>query len=263
MGSETISATPPAPLAQLYSGGQEDVWLGFKRHTFTVDGCTCWLVEPKVPAPGHPWVWSMMFPAMFAERTGVPALLGHGYYYAYMSVGDTFGAPSALAHLTAFHRALTGAGLRSKAVLMGLSRGGLYAYNWAAQNPDKVSVIYGDAPVCNFQSWPYGEGAGRHSDEWKLLLATYGFKTDAEALACPTQPIREMAPIARARIALITVVGDVDTNVPCLQNTALIEQECKALGLPITVIHKPTGAHHPHGLTDPTPVVAFILEHNR
>jgi len=261
--SGVLAFLPITPPRMAFPGGHEDLWLGFKRHTFQVDGCECWLVEPKLPLAGNHWLWSMMFPADFADRTGVTALLAQGYYYAYMSVGNTFGAPSALAHLSAFYRAMTGAGLRSKAVLLGLSRGGLYAYNWAAQNPEKVSVICGDAPVCNFASWPYGHGAGSHSEAWQSLLALYGFKTDAEALACPTQPIREMKPIARARIALITVVGDADINVPYAENTALIERECKKLGAEITVIHKPGGAHHPHGLADPAPVVSFIIEHDR
>jgi alpha-beta hydrolase superfamily lysophospholipase len=179
-----------------------------------------------------------------------------------MSVGDTFGAPSALAHLDAFYKAMTGAGLRSKVALVGLSRGGLYAYNWAARNPEKVSVIYGDAPVCNFASWPYAHGAPAGAPEWKKLLAVYGFTTDAQALSCPTQPIKEMEPLAAAHIPLINVVGDADTTVPYAENTAIIEQEYKKLGGEITVLHKPGCNHHPHGLDDPTPVVNFIMQHD-
>ena len=174
-----------------HSDGKQDMWLGFTRHTFKVDGCPCWLVEPKTPLPGIHWVWWLMFPTAFPERTGAPALLAKGYYYAYMSVGDTFGAPSALDHLDAFYGAMTQAGLRSKVALVGLSRGGLYAYNWAARNPEKVSTIYGDAPVCNFASWPYAHGAPGGAEEWKKLLSVYGFKTNEEALACPSQPIKE------------------------------------------------------------------------
>jgi hypothetical protein len=269
-GIPQAQAQTPPPAAAVTSAApdlsafapKDDVWLGFKRHKFTVDGCECWLVDPPKPLPGNHWVWWLMFPGAFADRTGTQALLNKGYYYAYMSVGDTFGAPSALAHLSAFYKAMTGAGLRSKVALVGLSRGGLYAYNWASQNPEKVSLIYGDAPVCNFASWPYAHGAPGGASEWKKLLAVYGFKTDEEALACPTQPIKEMGPIAAAHIPLITVVGDVDTAVPYAENTALVEAEYKKLGGDITVMHKPTCNHHPHGLDDPTPVVDFILQHD-
>ncbi len=259
----TASAASFHPPKKLFAGGQEDRWFGFKRHVFQLAGRTCWLVEPKVPLAGNPWAWWMTFPTAFPERTGAPALLAKGYYYAHMDVGDTFGAPSALAQLSSLYQAMTGAGLRSKVVLAGLSRGGLYAYNWAAQNPDKVSVIYGDAPVCQFASWPYRYGANRDSPEWKSLLALYGFKTDAEALACPTQPIRELGPLAQARISLLCVVGDADTDVPYKDNTAIVEREYNKLGGVITVIHKPGGEHHPHGLPDPAPIVSFILQHDR
>ena len=62
-------------------------------------------------------------------------------------------------HMTAFYDELTGRhGLAKKTVLEGFSRGGLFAYNWAAANPEKVACIYGDAPVCDFKSWPGGKG---------------------------------------------------------------------------------------------------------
>lgn len=256
-------ANPQAPLNISALGGKVDVWLGYKRHLFQVDGCSCWLVEPKTPRAGNHWVWCMMFPNAFSERTGTPELLAQGYYYAYMSVGDTFGAPSALAHLDAFYKAMTHLGLRSRVALIGISRGGLYAYNWAALNPEKVSVIYGDAPVCNFASWPYAHGAPQGAVEWKKLLAVYGYKSDQEALASPSQPIKELAPLAQAHIPLISVVGDADTTVPYPENTALVEQEYKKRGGEIIVLHKPGCNHHPHGLTDPTPVVDFIIQHDR
>jgi hypothetical protein len=242
---------------------KEDVWLGAKRYLFTVDGCSAWVAIPKTPLPENHWAWWMMFPDAFPERCGEQALLDRGYYVAFLDVGNTFGAPSALAHLSAFYRAMTALGLRPKVALVGVSRGGLYAYNWTAQNPEKVSVIYGDAPVCNFASWPYAHGAGKDSGDWKSLLAVYGFKSDAEALACPTQPIKELGPVARAHIPLIHVVGDADTAVPVAENTTIVEKEYQQLGGTIVVLHKPGGEHHPHGLDDPTPVVDFILEHDK
>ena len=54
-------------------------------------------------------------------------------------------------------------GFAKKAALVGLSRGGLYCYNWAVANPDKVASLYGDAPVCDFKSWPGGKGKGKGS----------------------------------------------------------------------------------------------------
>lgn len=240
--------------------GKTDQWRGFTRHSFTVDGCNAWIVEPKQAAPGHPWTWCMEFPDAFTERTGVPALLAKGFFNVHIQVGNTHGSPGALKHFDAFYSVLTNAGLAKKGALIGISRGGLYCYNWGSRNPDKVTAIYGDAPVCDFKSWPGGKGKGKGSKgDWTALIKNYGFADEAEALAYKLNPIDELEPLAKAGVPLIHVVGDADDVVPVAENTALIESRYKALGGRIEVLHKPGVGHHPHGLDDPKPVVDFIL----
>ena len=51
-------------------------------------------------------------------------------------------------------------GLAYRPALEGVSRGGLFVYNWAVKNADKVACIYCDTPVCDFKSWPGGKGIG-------------------------------------------------------------------------------------------------------
>ena len=239
-----------------------DLWHGYTRRTFTVDGCQAWVVEPKQALPGKPWSWCMEFPDAFTDRCAAPALLEKGFHHVHIVVGNTFGSPAAMGHFSAFYDVLRRRGLAQKAVLIGLSRGGLYAYRWASENPDKVAVIYGDAPVCDFKSWPGGRGTGKGSPaDWTQLLTCYGFKDEAEALAYPGNPIDVLEPLAKAGIALIHVVGDVDEVVPVAENTAIVEARYRKLGGEIQVIHKPGVGHHPHGLDDPTPVVKFIMDH--
>jgi pimeloyl-ACP methyl ester carboxylesterase len=72
--------------------------------------------------------------------------------------------------------------------------------------------------------------------------------------------VDRLAPLAKAKVRLIHVVGDTDDVVPVAENTSLIESRYKALGGQIQVIHKPGVGHHPHGLDDPTPVATFIRE---
>ena len=86
----------------------------------------------------------------------------------------------------------------------------------------------------------------------------YGFTTEVEALAFTGNPVDQLAPLAKAKVRLIHVVGDTDEVVPVVENTALIESRYQALGGRIQVIHKPGIGHHPHGLDDPAPVAAFI-----
>jgi pimeloyl-ACP methyl ester carboxylesterase len=204
----------------------------------------------------------MEFPDAFTDRCAAPALLAKGFHHAHIVVGNTFGSPGALKHFDAFYEAVTSRGLAKRAVLIGLSRGGLYAYRWAAENPQKVAVIYGDAPVCDFKSWPGGKGKGKGSPrDWEALFKCYGFKDESEALAYQGNPIDILAPLAKARLALVHVVGDADEAVPPEENTAIVEQRYRKLGGRIHVIHKPGLGHHPHGLDDPSPVVQFIMEH--
>lgn len=235
-------------------------WYGFRRVNFTVDGCPAWIVEPKQNAPGNPWVWCMEFPEAFTERTGVRELLAKGFHYVYVEVGNQFGSPESLRHFDAFYRELVRRKLASKGALIGLSRGGLYAYNWAAKNPDKVICIYGDAPVCDFKSWPGGKGKSQgSSSDWAALMKCYKFTTEDEAMKWPGNPVDSLKPLAEAKIPLLHVVGDADATVPVGENTAMVEKRYGDLGGKITVIHKVGVGHHPHGLDDPKPVVDFIV----
>lgn len=249
-----------APVTALdWQASKTNAWKTFTRYDFTVDGCACWVAVPPKPLPGNPWVWCLEFPTAFDSRTGVVKLVADGYYYVHMSVGNTFGCPSAQAHLDAFYRHITAKGLSPKGTLIGVSRGGLYAYRFAAAHPDRVVCIYGDAPVCDFKSWPGGKGKGKGSKgDWSSLFTCYGFKDEAEALAYKENPVDLLAPLAKAGIPLIHVVGDADDVVPVAENTAVIEQRYKELGGTISVFHKPGVGHHPHGLEDPTPVAELI-----
>lgn len=259
----TNSVKAPADRESLsFPGETIDIWHGYRRHQFMVDGCRAWVVEPSQPLQGKPWSWCLQFPDEFTERTPALGLLAAGYHHAHIAVGNTFGCPEAVSHFNALYQTLTQAGLSGKVVLIGLSRGGLYAYRWASENPERVAVIHGDAPVCDMKSWPGGKGNGTGSKrDWAAAMRCYGFKDEAEALAYPRNPIDTLAPLAKAGVPLIHVVGDADDVVPVAENTAIVEQRYKNMGGVIEVIHKPGVGHHPHGLDDPKPVIDFILRH--
>jgi predicted esterase len=235
------------------------LWQGYECLDFLVDSRACILVQPKIPKAGNPWIWRMEFFGAFPMAD--LALLDKGYYVAYMDVQNMYGAPVALDHLDKFYDAVeTEYRLNPKVVLEGFSRGGLFALNWAERNPDKVASIYLDAPVCDFKSWPGGKGHGEASpNDWSKLKQAYGLN-DGQALAYPT-PLDNLTPLADAKIPILSVCGEADTSVPVAENTAILEQRYKAMGGEIEVILKPGIGHHPHSLTDPTPIVNFILAH--
>jgi pimeloyl-ACP methyl ester carboxylesterase len=238
--------------------GKRSLWYGFERFDFEVDGKPVLVVAPKKEAPGRPWAWHGEF---FGHKPSPDvALLGRGFHIVYVSVPDMLGSPTAVAHWNSFYHGLTGKyGFADKVALVGLSRGGLYVYNWAAANPEKVACIYGDAPVCDFKSWPGAFGKGQRSDrDWALVLECYGFKSDAEAKAYGKNPVDNLAPLAAARIPLLHVYGDADEVVPWQENTGVVAERYRKLGGQIALIAKPGGLHHPHGLDDSTPIVDFI-----
>ena len=178
------------------------------------------------------------------------------------------GSPIAVAHWNDCYAELTGKyGLAPKVSLVGLSRGGLYCYNWAAANPDKVACIYADAAVCDFKSWPGGKQLGEKwkgkgsAGDWKLVLNQWGFKDNAEAIAYAKNPVDNLEPLAKAKVPLLHVYGDADDVVPWDENTGEIAERYKKLGGEIVLIAKPGVGHHPHGLTDSTPIVEFIAKH--
>jgi len=169
-------------------------------------------------------------------------------------------------HWDAFYKELTHTySLSPKPVLEGLSRGGLYVYNWAAANPTKVAVIYGDNPVCDFKSWPGGKGKGLGSaKDWQEALAAYNF-TEAQMIAFQGNPIDEVALIAARRIPILHVISNRDRVVPPAENTDVFAARYREQGGPIEVYRNTgrpdslSGHHFP--LDDPDRVVSFILAH--
>ena len=246
-----------------FANARTDNWHGHTRHVFQFQGRSAWVVVPKAPLPGHPWSWCMMFPDAFTQRCAAPQLLAAGFHHAYIDAGNSFGSPAAVATLAAFHDDLVRRGLATRAALIGISRGGLYAHRYAAEHPDHVAVIYGDAAVCDFKSWPGGKGKGEGSPgDWAACLAAYEFPDEAAALAYTGNPVDTLEPLAKAGIALVHVVGDADDVVPPAENGLVVAERYGKLGGTIELIHKPGCGHHPHGLDDPAPVVDFIRRHS-
>lgn len=247
----------PASEAPTFSGAKT-TWNGYDRYDFVVDGRRCCVVVPETAAEGKPWIWRARF---FGHQPQADlALLAKGFHLVYIDVAGLFGGPKAVAHWNAFYRYLTEQhGFSKKAALEGMSRGGLIVFNWAAANPDRVACIYADAPVCDFKSWPGGQGKGRGSPgDWLACLKVYGL-TEEEALAYRHNPIDNLQPLATAGVPLLHVCGDADTVVPIEENTRIVEQRYRQLGGRITVIAKKGVGHHPHSLEDPTPIVQFVL----
>ncbi|MFM8476749.1 MAG: alpha/beta hydrolase family protein [Planctomycetaceae bacterium] len=257
----TAQETPVAAPVRSH-GEREGTWNGFRRLDFELGGHPVLIVIPQTPAEGRPWVWHGEF---FGHRP-IPdvALLGRGFHVVYTRFSDQFGGPPVVQHWNAVYQAVTERyGLGPRPALVGTSRGGLYCYNWAAANPDRVSCIFGDAPVCDLKSWPMGRGSGRRSDgEVAKLLAVYNVASEDELLQRANNPVDHLQPLAKAGVPILHVSGDADEIVPLSENTGLVQDRYRKLGGSMQVIIKP-GVGHVHGLDDSTPIIEFIDEHAR
>ncbi|MDE0840307.1 MAG: prolyl oligopeptidase family serine peptidase [Kiritimatiellae bacterium] len=225
--------------------GRQAEWHGFTIYTHQGRK----VVLPKQAAPGRPWVLRARF--WGHEPQFDIAMLNKGYHLAYCNIGGLFGNPEAVARWDAFYTELTQKhGFSSKVVLEGFSRGGLVVYNWACANTGKVAAIYGDAAVMDMKSWPGVSHAG--------MRRAYHFQTEDDVRAFTGNPIDNLAPLAKAGIPIIHVVGDADETVPVLENSGLAQKRYRESGGVFDLIHKPDCRHHPHSLKDPAPLVAFI-----
>lgn len=233
--------------------GVKSRWQGYDRYDFQYNGRDAVAVVPKKSLPGNPWIWR---PAFFGAFPAVDiALLDKGYHVIYYDVTFLYGSPRSQQLGDVFYDAmLKYYGLAPKVVVEGFSRGGLFAVNWAARNPQRIACLYLDAPVCDVTSWPGRARKGL----WKELLEEWKL-SEEEMTAFPGNPIDRLTPLARAGIPIVGVSGDSDRTVPYEQNLGVLRVRYEALGGRIEVILKPGGDHHPHSLEDPAPIVDFIL----
>ena len=254
-----LTAIPPLLRAE---PPKVSAWNGFEKLDFVVADHAGLVVKPKTAAPGQPWIWRTEF--FGHEPQADLALLGAGWHVAYFKVSDMYGAPASIALMEQFHQHVTKEfGLAQRAVLEGFSRGGLYAVNFAAAHPEQTAALYLDAPVLDIRSWPGGKGAGKADARcWAQALALYGL-TEETARDFKGNPLDQLAPLAKAGIPILSVVGDADQVVPLAENTSILKQRYEALGGKIEVIVKPGVDHHPHSLKDPKPIVDFLLANAR
>jgi len=228
--------------------GKKTSFHGFDQYNFPLEGIACRVVVPKKIADGKPWVWRARF---FGHEPQFDiAMLNRGYHVVYCDVSGLFGNKEAVNRWNQFYNYLRFEHLFSdRAILEGMSRGGLIVYNWAAANPDKVAAIYADAPVLDFKSWPKIN---------PTILKVYGFKNEQEAKAYKNNPVDNLTPLAKAGIPIIHVVGMADKVVPVSENTLIAEQRYQKMGGTFKVIRKEGIGHHPHSLKDPAPIVEFV-----
>ncbi len=210
--------------------GVQTEWKGYERYDFDFNGRNAFIKLPKESRSGRPWVWRARFPDWHTEMDEL--LLKDGFSIAYVNTDHMLGSPEAMEVWDQFYDYLTHIrGFNRKVVLEGVSRGGLFIYNWAKRHPSRVTCIYAEAPVCDISSWPGGYGVGKGSDEtWNTLKKAYGFKSDAEARSYQGNPIDGLHALAKARVPILHMIGLKDKVVPVSENTSVLVERYISLG---------------------------------
>jgi hypothetical protein len=222
---------------------------GFNRYDFQANQKNCIIVTPKKPAPGNPWIWRAYF---FDHKPYMDSILcSKGYYMGYVDLPNLYGCPSAIASMDSFYSYTTTTyGFSKKPLLYGISRGGLYIYNWGRSNISKISCMCGDGACFDIVSWPcgcYATGSPSPGD-WATCKTVYGFANDNIAKAYTGNPYQNMRPFADAKIPLINVYGTADPAAVPNQNVLRANDSLKKYNWQTVLIAKP-GVGHVHGVT--------------
>lgn len=242
-----------------------DIWHGFEREHFEFNGRTAWLVKPISALNGNPWVWRAHFPDWHTDIDFI--LLSRGFHIAYVNTNDMYGAPKAMQIWDAFYdHMISQHGLAQKVALEGVSRGGLYIYNWAKRNPLKVTCLYAEAPVCDFKSWPGGKGKGAGSQgDWKAVLANYEF-SEEQAIAYKNNPLDQLEGLAACKVPILHSIGLNDRIVPNDENTFPLVNNYIRLGGIATVYPMTRGPQNLEGhhftIEHPERIADFIAAHS-
>lgn len=244
-------------LSKLKPGFNISNYYGYTCASFTFNGRSCKIVVPKLAAMGHPWIWRARF--WGHEPQTEIALLQQGFNVVYCDAAELLGNKESVALWNEFYKLITNAGLAKKGVLEGMSRGAVYNFNWAAENPDKVAAVYVDNPLLNIPSWARDFPIDTTESMFVAFKKDYQLNTMQDIDAFKNSPIDKVKAIVKGHYPILILCADADEAVNPKENTLAFANQIKKFGGIITVIHKPGFKHHPHSLPNPAPIVDFIL----
>ena len=197
------------------------------KQSFKVDGHTAFVIMPTKIDEKKPvrWVWyAPTFSNLPEPRENwmFQRFLAAGIAIAGVDVGESYGSPKGREIYSALHKELvTNRNFAHKAVLLARSRGGLMLYNWAVENPESVAGIAGIYPVCDLRSYPGLDKA----------CGAYGLtRVELEAQLDKHNPVARLAPLAKARVPIFHIHGDIDATVPLKENSGEVARQYEKFG---------------------------------
>ena len=230
----------------LANADQPKKQLPFPGEVFAIEGSTAFLIQSDVKSPKEPMPWVWYAPTLrglpgWAEKWMFERFLKAGIAIAGINVGESYGSPKGRALYSALHKHL-------------VEKHGLaMLYSWAAENPDKVRCITGIYPVCNIASYP---GLPRASGAYELTAE------QLKAQLAKHNPIDRLAPLAKAKVPIFHIHGDMDRVVPLDKNSAMIKQRYDKFGGPMTLeVVEGQGHNMWLGWFQSQKLVDFVVKH--
>ena len=236
-------------------------WNGFDRLDFEFEGKAAILVIPENPTDDKFYLMKTEYFTAFQDFE--LDMVKRGYYLAFLENTTRWCIDEDLDRRERFMDYLTKEfGLYSKCVPVGMSCGGLIATKFAARYPERVSVLYIDAPVLNLLSCP---GCVGRVDEHHFMEEFFSHTgvTLSELLSYREHPIDKMHILLENNIPIFLVYGDSDDVVPYHENGMILERYYKANGGNIVARGKAGCGHHPHGLEDRAELIAFVEKYSK
>ena len=238
-------------------------WKGYTRYHFQVDNREAFVTAPNKAPDTKEWIWRARFPEWHTEMDEI--LLDKGIFIAYINTDNMFGSPRAMKVWDEFYMYMVNElEFEPKVSLEGVSRGGLFVFNWAKRHPWRVHSIYTEAPVCDFKSWPGGKGSGEGDRRsWEILKKEYGFQNDELAFSYKDNPMDNLESLAMAKVPMLSMIGLNDQVVPPSENIYILNERYVKAGGSSTLIPCTRGEEEllGHHFTIETPELGaeFIL----
>ncbi|MFZ4733201.1 MAG: alpha/beta hydrolase family protein [Pirellulales bacterium] len=176
------------------------------------------------PAGRRPWVlYAPTLPAYpdEAERWMHEQFTRAGIAVAGVDTGESYGSPAAVMVTEALHAEMVRRGFAAKPVILGRSRGGLWASAWVIRHPEWSAGLAGIYPVYDWRTYPGVDKAAAAYDRTPEALA---------AAAAELCPIERIDVAARAGITVCIIHGDQDTVVPLGPNSGRLRDRYVELG---------------------------------
>ena len=225
---------------------------------FEVSERTAFLIPAKAApdTPAKPWVWyAPTLPNLPGpeEKWMFERFRAAGIAVAGIDAGESYGSPAGNKVFDTLYAAMTAKGYSQKPVLLGRSRGGLMTLSWATANPDKVGAFAGIYPVCDIASYPGVEPA---AGAFELKPAELKEKLKQ------FNPVDRLDGLAKAKVPLFAIHGDVDKVVPLEANSGRVKERYAALGGTMTLIVPPQQGHNMWpGFFQCRELVEFVVAH--